>query len=255
MSAVLKAATRLHVATYNTHKCRGMDGRIRPSRVAEVLRELNADVIALQEVASLADGRREQNQAQYLADAVGLQFHVGETRKWRGAVYGNVILSRYPVRHVAIYDLTASRREPRGCIRCDLEVGSGRIVHLFNLHLGTGYLERRRQARLLMSKEVLLAPELKHPRLVIGDFNEWTQGLVSRMLQQEFESVDIKLHLNRRGTYPGVLPIMHLDHMYFDRELMLEEFILHRSRMALMASDHLPLMAEFRLHAGPTRSA
>jgi endonuclease/exonuclease/phosphatase family metal-dependent hydrolase len=98
-----------------------------------------------------------------------------------------------------------------------------------------------------MSREVLLSPNLKHPRLVIGDFNEWTRGLVSKTLQQSFESVDIQLHLNRKRTYPGVLPIMHLDHMYFDGELVLEEFVLHRSRMALMASDHLPLVAGFRL--------
>ncbi|HEY2390354.1 MAG TPA: hypothetical protein VGK22_04210, partial [Candidatus Angelobacter sp.] len=66
-------------------------------------------------------------------------------------------------------------------------------------------------------------------------------------LQQSFESVDIQLHLNRKRTYPGVLPIMHLDHMYFDKELVLEEFVLHRSRIALMASDHLPLVAGFCL--------
>jgi endonuclease/exonuclease/phosphatase family metal-dependent hydrolase len=94
---------------------------------------------------------------------------------------------------------------------------------------------------------VLLSPQLKHPRLIIGDFNEWTRGLVSKSLQHSFESVDIQLHLNRKRTYPGVLPIMHLDHMYFDRELALEEFVLHRSRMALLASDHLPLVAEFCL--------
>jgi endonuclease/exonuclease/phosphatase family metal-dependent hydrolase len=226
-----------------------MDGRIRPHRVAQVLRELEADVIALQEVASLSDGRREENQAQYLADAVGCEYRIGETRKWRGAVYGNVLLSRFPVKDVEIYDLTASRREPRGCIRCDVEVAPGKIVHVFNVHLGTGYLERRKQAHLLMSREVLLSTRLKHPRLVIGDFNEWTRGLVSRMLQQKFESVDIQLHLNRRRTYPGVLPIMHLDHMYFDKALAMEQFLLHRSRMALMASDHLPLVAEFRLAA------
>ena len=235
------------VATYNTHKCRGIDGRIRPFRVAEVLREIDADVVALQEVVSLTGGRREQDQAQYLADAVGLEFRIGETRKLRGAAYGNVVLSRFPVKQVEIYDLTASRREPRGCIRCDLEVAHGRIIHVFNIHLGTGYIERRRQARMLMSREVLLSPSLKHPRLLLGDFNEWTMGLVSRMLQGEFESVDIQLHLNRRRTYPGVLPIMHLDHMYFDRHLVLEEFLLHRSRKALVASDHLPLLAEFRI--------
>lgn len=235
------------IATYNTHKCRGMDGRIRPQRVAQVVRELGADVIALQEVVSLSGGRREQNQAQYLADAVGFEFRIGETRKLWGAAYGNVVLSRFPVKQVQIYDLTASRREPRGCIRCDLEISPGKVVHLFNVHLGTGYLERRKQAQMLMSREVLRSPQLKHPRLVIGDFNEWTRGLVSRSMQHEFESVDIELHLQRKSTYPGVLPIMHLDHMYFDKDLMLEEFMLHRSRMALMASDHLPLVAGFRL--------
>ncbi len=243
----MKDHPRFRVATYNTHKSRGMDGRIRPVRIAEVLRELDADIIALQEVVSLSGGRKEQNQAQYLADAVGYHYRIGETRKLRGAVYGNVILSRFPVKEARIYDLTASRREPRGCIRCDLEIAPGKIIHLFNVHLGTGYIERRRQAALLMSRDVLLSPHLKHPRLVIGDFNEWTRGLVSRTLQQAFESVDIQLHLNRRRTYPGVLPIMHLDHMYFDKELMLEEFLLHRSRRALVASDHLPLVAEFEL--------
>jgi endonuclease/exonuclease/phosphatase family metal-dependent hydrolase len=243
----MKEKPTFRVATYNTHKCRGMDGRIRPARVAEVLRELDVDVVALQEVVSLTGGRREQNQAQYLADAVGFEFRIGETRKLRGAAYGNVLLSRLPLKQVEVYDLTASRREPRGCMRCDLEIAHGKIVHVFNVHLGTGYLERRKQAHLLMSREVLLAQGLKHPRLVLGDFNEWTRGLVSRLLQQEFESVDIQLHLNRRRTYPGVLPLMHLDHMYFDRDLVLEEFLLHRSRMALVASDHLPLVAEFRV--------
>jgi endonuclease/exonuclease/phosphatase family metal-dependent hydrolase len=213
-----------------------------------VLSELDADVIALQEVVSLKGGRKEQNQAQYLADTVGYDYRIGETRKLRGAIYGNVVISRFPVKEVYVYDLSASQTgEARGCIRCDLEIAPGKIIHVFNIHLGTGYMERRKQARLLMSREVLLSPSLKHPRLIIGDFNEWTRGLVSRTLQQSFESVDIQLHLNRKKTYPGMMPFMHLDHMYFDRELALEAFSLHRSRMALVASDHLPLVAEFGL--------
>ena len=243
----MKEQPAFRIATYNIHKCRGMDGRIRPPRIAAVLRELEADIIALQEVVSLSGQRHEQDQAQYLADAVGFEFRIGETRKLRGAAYGNVVLSRFPFKQAQVYDLTASRRERRGCIRCDIEIAPGKIVHVFNIHLGTGYLERRKQAHMLMSREVLMATSLKHPRLVVGDFNEWTRGLVSRGLQHEFESVDIQLHLNRRSTYPGVLPFMHLDHVYFDGQLALEEFILHRSRMALVASDHLPMLAEFRL--------
>src|SRR5438270_11076684 len=107
----MKQDLRFRVATYNTHKCRGIDGRIRPSRVAEVLPELGADVIALQEVVSLKGARTEQDQAQYLADAAGHDYRIGETRKLRGAVYGNVLLSRFPVREVRVYDLTASPRE------------------------------------------------------------------------------------------------------------------------------------------------
>ena len=232
--------SRLRIATYNVHKCRGLDGRTSAARIAEVLGEVNADVIALQEVL--------EHQAETISADLKLPYALGENRRHRGYAYGNVVLSRFPFKEVHVYDLTASKtREARGCIRCDLEIAPGKIVHLFNVHLGTGYLERRKQARLLMSREVLLSPQLKHPRLIIGDFNEWTRGLVSKTLQHSFESVDIQLHLNRKRTYPGVLPIMHLDHMYFDRELALEEFVLHRSRMALLASDHLPLVAEFCL--------
>src|SRR5215468_4567157 len=166
-----KDQATFRIATYNIHKCRGMDGRIRPPRVAEVLRELKADIIALQEVVSLSGQRREQDQAQYLADAVGFEFRIGETRKLRGAAYGNVLLSRHPVKQVQVYDLTASRREARGCIRCDIEIAPGKIAHIFNVHLGTGYIERRKQAGLLMSRNVLLSPHLRHARLVIGDFN------------------------------------------------------------------------------------
>jgi len=152
-----KAAFR--IATYNTHKSRGMDGRIQPLRIAKVLLELEADIIALQEVVSLSGGRKEQDQAQYLADTLGYEYRIGETRKLRGASYGNVVISRFPIKEVEIYDLTASQREARGCIRCDIEVAPGKVVHIFNIHLGTGYLERRKQANLLMSRKVLLAPK------------------------------------------------------------------------------------------------
>jgi endonuclease/exonuclease/phosphatase family metal-dependent hydrolase len=80
---------------------------------------------------------------------------------------------------------------------------------------------------------------------VLGDFNEWTTGLATRLLRSHLESADVRTHLRRTKTYPGLLPFLHLDHIYYDRALRLEKLILCRTRKALVASDHLPLMGEF----------
>jgi endonuclease/exonuclease/phosphatase family metal-dependent hydrolase len=107
-------------------------------------------------------------------------------------------------------------------------------------------VERRHQARQLVGGGILHQPELTGPRIVLGDFNEWTRGLASRLLAEHFESADVRHHLRRARTYPGLLPFLHLDHIYYDEALRLERLTLHRSRAALVASDHLPLVADFR---------
>src|SRR5438270_1910 len=85
------------------------------------------------------------------------------------------------------------------------------------------------------------------PRLVLGDFNEWVRGLVTRLLSADFNTIDVRTIARHGRTYPGVLPLLHLDHVYFDQGLELKEFHLHRARPALVASDHLPLVADFRM--------
>ena len=239
----------LRVVTYNVHKCQGLDRRVRPARIASVLRETAPDVVALQEVVSVENSAHELNQARFIAEELGYHYCVGENRRHRGGAYGNVILSRLPFEAVRNYDITWRRREPRGCLRADLRVG-GQLLHLFNVHLGTAYVERRHQGRRLLAEEILRNPELGGARVVLGDFNEWTHGLASRLLGEELESADVRRHLRRARTYPGPLPILHLDHVYYDRGLRLERLSLHRSLAALVASDHLPLVADFRLPEG-----
>ena len=98
-----------------------------------------------------------------------------------------------------------------------------------------------------MEETVLRCRTVEGPRVVLGDFNEWTRGHVSRTLSAEFNSTDIRTFLGRRRTYPGILPFMHLDHIYYDEQLAIEHASLHRTKLALIASDHLPLIADFSL--------
>src|SRR5918998_4017346 len=222
----------LRIATYNVHKCRGLDRRVRPARIASVLREVEADIIALQEVLSVGGAAREMDQARFIAEELGYDYCVGENRRLAGGAYGNVILSRLPWRHVHNYDITWRGRERRGCLRVDIETGRGgnaRLLHLFNVHLGTAYIERRHQARQLVGERILGSPELTGARIVLGDFNEWTKGLATRLLTEHLQSADLRTHLRSPRTYPGALPLVHLDHIYFDPAFELQQLTLHKS--------------------------
>ena len=236
----------VRIATYNVHKCRGMDRRLSVARIAAVIAALDADLVCVQELVRAGHTRRTAvDQAAFLADSLGYHFAFGEVRKHRGAAYGNATFSRFPISFHETYDITRYRWERRGCLRTDVRTPHG-TFHVFNVHLGTVLFERSHQARRLLSDEVLNHPKLRGPRVVVGDFNEWTRGVATRLMGSRFESADRRL-LGRRWTYPGLLPVMHLDHFYYDNALRLSAVTLHRSRLALLASDHLPLVADFEL--------
>jgi len=226
------------VVTYNVHKCQGLDRRTTATRIAEVLRDIDADIVALQEVLD--------HQAECISSELGMPFAIGENRKHLGYGYGNVLLSRFPIQHVKNYDVSVRGREERGCLRADVALHGGSLLHVFNVHLGTGFMERRHQGRRFIAPELLTEPVLRSPRVVLGDFNEWTQGLATRLLRSHLKSADARTHLRAR-TYPVVLPILQLDHIYYDPSLELEKLTLCRTRKALIASDHLPLIAEFTM--------
>lgn len=236
----------VRVVTYNIHKCRGLDRRVRPERIASVLKETGGDIIALQEVLSIEGKGHEHHQARCIAESLGMDYCIGENRRLYGGAYGNVTLSRLPLLKVENFDITWRGRERRGCLRTDIHLKELGTLHVFNIHLGTAYIERRFQGRKLVSDEILNNSEVKGPRVVVGDFNEWTHGLASRLLSSHFKSADLRYHMSRARTYPGILPLVHLDHVYYDDSLELKRMMLHRSRTALIASDHLPLVADFQ---------
>jgi endonuclease/exonuclease/phosphatase family metal-dependent hydrolase len=73
------------------------------------------------------------------------------------------------------------------------------------------------------------------------------KGLATQMLSERLKSIDLRAHLRRRRTYPGVFPMVHLDHIYYEGKVEVAKLELPRTRLALMASDHLPLIAELKV--------
>jgi endonuclease/exonuclease/phosphatase family metal-dependent hydrolase len=232
----------VRIATYNVHRCRGMDRRINPSRIVDVLRDINADVIALQEV--IGAGLQGAGQAEEIGAGLGMGWVMNCVRTLRHHQFGNVVLSRYPIVHHSQYDLSWRTCEPRNCQRADLDI-NGELLHIYNVHLGTAVLERRYQAKRLAS--FVHDRRVAGPKVILGDFNEWVRGLATKTLTSLFESVDISKHLKRRRTYPGLFPVVHLDHIYYDGAVRVLRVEMPRTRKSLMASDHLPLVATLRI--------
>ena len=236
--------TSFRIATYNIHKCKGMDTRVSPQRIADVLSEVDADIIALQEVVSIEHSSLDKNQAHFIAKELGFEYSLGENRMHDGGRYGNVTLSRFPIQEHKNFDITVEGREPRGCLHADVRLGEDRLVHIYNIHLGTSFFERRKQVKYLLS-DTILSRDHASARIMLGDFNEWTHGLTSRLLKAHFRSSDLRQHLGSNRTYPGILPLLHLDHIYYDEHLRLAKAFVHKTRSAMLASDHLPLVADF----------
>jgi endonuclease/exonuclease/phosphatase family metal-dependent hydrolase len=234
--------TEVRIATYNVHRCRGMDRRVVPARIVEVLRGIDADVIALQEV--IGAGPAAAGQAEEIGAGLGMGWVMNCVRTLRQHQYGNVVLSRHPIVHHSQYDLSWRTCEPRHCQRADLNI-DGRVLHVYNVHLGTAVLERRYQAKRLAS--FVHDRRVSGPKVLLGDFNEWMKGLATRTLSSLFESVDISQYLKRRRTYPGIFPVVHLDHIYYEGDVEVTGVEMPRTRKALMASDHLPLVANLRI--------
>jgi endonuclease/exonuclease/phosphatase family metal-dependent hydrolase len=234
--------TPLRIVTYNIHRSRGLDRRTRPDRVAAVLREIGADVIALQEVVGAGPGGHSQ--IEEIGAALGMGWVMASPRQLRGHQFGNVVLSRFPITHHAEHDLSWKSCEERCLQRADIDV-DGRTLHVYNVHLGTAILERRHQAQRLAT--IVSDKHLPGPKIVLGDFNEWMKGLTTTLLSSRLKSVDLTSYLRRRRTYPGIFPILHLDHIYYAGRLEVVGITLPRTKLSLVASDHLPLVADVRI--------
>ena len=233
----------LRVATYNIHRCRGLDGRTNPARIADVIRSIDADVVALQEV--IGAGPSSSGHAEELGALLGMGWVMAPARHLRGCLFGNVVLSRLPIRHHAQYDLSWKTCEPRCCQRVDIAIGDD-TLHLYNVHLGTAFLERRHQAGRLSAivhDRRVGAPEDRPRRFQRMDAGAGDAD-AERAAARASTCADT---CGADARIPGVFPVLHLDHIYYEGKVEVVKLELPRTRLSLMASDHLPLVAELRV--------
>lgn len=245
----------LRVMTYNIHRAIGVDRRFRLDRIIKILAHYDTDVVLLQEVDEGAPRSKELDLATELANALRYPYVVkGKNVVLRKGGYGNATLSRLPILQARNIDLTIGDRKRRGCLFTDIRMSGGsdgaRSVKVFNLHLGLSLMERIQQMGVLARSREFGSVGDQQPCLMGGDFNDW-RNLLSPILTDilGFSNSSAKTSGYRHvlRTYPSFSPQSSPDRIYYRGRMQLKA--IHRCRMIIskVASDHLPVIADFEL--------
>lgn len=227
--------SNLRVATYNVHACVGSDGRQDPDRVASVVAELEADIVALQEFTYPARVAIESRIPVTLTMLDRYECVLGPTRHTVTECFGNALFTRHRVVDVQRFDLSMERREPRGALAATLDV-RGTVVHVLAAHLGLRVHERRFQVRQILE---YLESVRRTLVVVLGDFNDWLPG------RSVVHVLDDRLgRPPRPASFPVFWPMVALDRIWVNPIRALRGVFAHTTPAARLASDHFPVVAD-----------
>jgi len=235
------------------HRAIGVDRRFKPDRIVQILEHHEADVVLLQEVDVGVPRSRRLDLAKEVARSAEYPYYeTGLNVKLHEGMYGNATLSKHPILKSHNIDLTVGPRKARGCLHTTIQLkdGNGSIqnVDLFNLHLGLAAQERVRQVGILIQSPeyTSLAPD--YPCLIAGDFNDWRTLLgpiFTDVLNFNCATNHSKGYHNPYLTYPSFSPTGGLDKIFYRGPLQLQKRRRCWMKITKMASDHLPVIAEF----------
>ncbi len=241
---------KLRVLSYNIHKCiGGVDRRYAPDRIAQVIRNLDPDVLLLQEVDQGAPRSNHDRQVDVLGDFIGMKH-----RAWfpnvgvrGGGHYGNAILSRYPLVEATNIDLSIRFKKRRSALHGVVRVrhdGIDRTVHVYNMHLGLARYERRIQIAKFLDSHPFASLHHETPIVVGGDLNDVYGGLGNLLQPAGFRGIE-----RRPLTFPAWGPLRPLDAIFVRGPVDFLELRRCETDLSRRASDHRPLVADVRLHA------
>jgi endonuclease/exonuclease/phosphatase family metal-dependent hydrolase len=237
----------LKFASYNIHKAVGLDRRRDPERILAILREIDADVVALQET-DRRFGLREAvlprhsilSHTPYQMVPLAL---TPDSMGW----HGNALLVRKGFEVISAERIPLPTLEPRGAVCAELRV-AGQLVRVVGMHLDLSGLHRRRQLRAVLAHVERASLDKKgrsEPTVLMGDFNEWSARGGSL---REFGRAWHVLAPGR--SFPARRPLAQLDRIVVSRNWDMLAAGVHHSVLSARGSDHLPVYARLGLSAG-----
>ncbi len=253
---------QIRVLSYNMHRAIGVDRLFRPERIARIINHHQADLVLLQEVDVDVPRSKNLDLAKVMAEAADYpHYATGLNVKLKKGKYGNATLSKFPIINSRNINLTVGKRKARGCLHSTIEINNSsdfcQHIEVFNLHLGLSSQERVRQVGLLINSEEFTSLALDTPCLVGGDLNDWRTLLApifTDILNFQCATNHSSGYHNPYLTYPSFSPTGGLDKIFFRGPMEL----IRRKRcwmgITRLASDHLPVIAEFELQAAVKKS-
>ena len=238
------APVMLRVMTYNIHHGAGLDGKVDLTRIAELIKQERADIVALQEVDKGVRRTARRDLTAELASLTGMTGIFSNNFHFQGGEYGNAVLTRFPVKRWSNHHYQMLRtNEQRGILQLVLEV-QGREVVFLNTHIDSRPDDVERWLN-VGEIETLTSKHAAKPVILCGDFNTQPQGRVYERLAHTFQDAWTRVGEGDGFSFPANGANRRIDYIWFTRpEVLIPRKIwLPQSE----ASDHLPLVAEFEL--------
>ena len=232
----------MRILTYNVHSCRGLDGRIVPERIAEVIANTGADVACLQEIDVWRERTGKVHQAEVIAKALSMHYQFYPAIRAETEEYGDAILSRHPMKVVRADALPRPKGslEPRGALWVEIE-DKGLHWQVLNTHLGLGRYERRLQARAIA--EWLTEALACKPMIFCGDLNSRSGSRVHQLLGPGLREAQLTARGFQGRTFSTWLRWVCLDYIYVSDDIKVNSAEVVDNPLARIASDHFPLLA------------